>query len=425
MKNIPALSKFAKTLNFPHQFGVFLAANAVADACVLSDGLNGAMLKADYIAGNHDLFSTLLSPDGCHRIICSMSGPLPQKGNHDRELGVLLKDISDSGLFSAILLTGLPFMRLSGVDYEGIAAGVSGKTPVADVSAGSYDSDWLEGYDRALTALIKISDLRKNRKKPRTAAIAGYFWDRNEKDHSANLAELKRLLSLCGIELACVFPSGNNFKDLKKAGQAGLVVSLPYGRTAAAQLAAATGADLIETGLPVGLKGTTSWLSAVRGALGLRGSLPREVWEEERAAAGAISPALDMLAFKKMLFAGDPHLYAAMAAFASELRIKIAAAFINSLPVPLGTDILPETLIFNPEVEEARGARHKLQREGGLDFAAGNSFAITEKLAEGLPFVEFGFPSYSHHCLYDEPFMGYAGARVLASRMLNCLRPVE
>ena len=56
------------------------------------------------------------------------------------------------------------------------------------------------------------------------------------------------------------------------------------------------------------------------------------------------------------------------------------------------------------------------------DLAVGNSFAATEGLAAGLPLTELGFPSYGHHCLSDEPFFGFAGARMLAGRLFNSLR---
>ncbi|HNW43989.1 MAG TPA: nitrogenase component 1, partial [Elusimicrobiales bacterium] len=262
---------FARTFNLPYQLGIFLAANAVKDSCAVMDGLNCVMSKIDFLAGNHDAYSTLLSPDGAHRIICTMAGPLPQKENPEKPLAALLNSVAGSGRFSVVMVTGLPYLKLAGLDYEGLAAGVTGGAPVVDVPPSSLDADWLEGYALALNALARALPPRKAAPRPRSVALAGYFPDRGEGDHAANIKELRMLLKLCGLELTCVFPSGGSFRDLSRALEAGLIVSLPYGRRAAATLAKKSGAKLVETGLPLGLRGTAAWLETVRRAAGLKG----------------------------------------------------------------------------------------------------------------------------------------------------------
>ncbi len=414
-------NKFPKTLNLPYQLGIYLAANAVQDACVVVDGLNCVMPKIDFLAGNHDLYSTLLSPGGRHRVVCTMSGPLPQRNNPEKHLSGLLQSVADSGYFKVLLLTGLPFLKLAGMDYEGIAAGVAG-VPAADVPARSMDADWLEGYALALDALARALPAGKAKKRKRSVALVGYLMDRNERDHAANIAELRELLNLCGLELACVFPDGGNFGGLARALEAEVVVSLPYGRRAAARLAAASGAKLVETGLPMGLKGTSLWLENVRRAAGLKGGLPRAVKALEKRAAVALAPALELLAHRNILFTGDPHLFAAFSAYAAELCMRVTAAVINSGPRPLGTARVPELLLFSPDTAEAAAAIRELDEYMRPALAVGNSFTITEGIAPALPFTELGFPAYGHHCLSDEPFFGYGGALTLAGRVLNALR---
>lgn len=422
MNDTSRQNKFRTTFNLPYQLGIYLAANAVSDSCVVVDGLNCVMPKIDFLAGNHDLNSTLLSPEGGHRVICTMTGPLPQGRNPDKKLSALLESVAGSGNFAVIMLTGLPFLKLAGMDYEGLAAGVSGGAPVVDVPCMSFDSDWLEGYDLALDALARALPARKVKKRKRTVALAGYFMDRNERDHAANIEELRRLLGLCGLELVSVFPSGGDFGGLSRALEAEVVVSLPYGRRAASRLAARSGARLVETGLPMGFRGTASWLEAVRRAAGMAGGLPPAVKALEKQAAKAIAPLLETLAHINIVYAGDPYLFAAFSAFASELGMRVNCALIDSFIRPLDSSRLPGELLFSPDTKEAAAAVKRLDGYLKPDLAVGNSFAATEGLAAGLPLTELGFPSYGHHCLIDDPFFGFAGARALAGRLFNSLR---
>ena len=425
MNAISSSPGLVKTFNLPYQLGIYLAANAVSDICVVVDGADCVMSKIDFLAGNHDLHSTLLSPNGRHRVICTHSKPLQQEANPDKKLSVLLTDVAASGDFAAVMVTGMPFTKLAGVDYEGLAAAVKGGAPVVDVPAGAPSADWLEGYALALEALVRALPRRKIKLKRRTVALAGYLMDRGECDHSANIKELRCLLELCGFELACVFPSGGKFGDLSSALEADIVVSLPYGRKAAAAISARSGARLVETGIPMGLKGTARWLEAVCGAAGLRGSLPAAVTGLEKLAALAISPALEALSHRNILYAGDPYLFAAFASFAYEMRMRLSCAFFDSFARPLGISGLPGELLFAPDIDAAAAVVKALKGYRKPDLAVGNSFALTEGLAAGLPFTELGFPSYGHHCLGDEPFLGFAGARTLAGRLLNSLLTKE
>lgn len=420
MKDTPPADNGAYEL--PYLLGVYLAVNAVRDAGLLVDGPNCAMVKADLIAGNHDLFSTLLAADGDHRIISTITKPFNPPKNPENNLAALAAALAGSGRFGALLLTGMPYCALEGRDYAGLAAAVPGRTPAAAVPARSLDMDWLEGYDRTLEALAACLPEGKTRGRARNkVAVVGYMMDRNERDHHANLAELGRLLALAGLDLVSVWPSGGGMAELGRVSEASLIISLPYGRRAAKALADKFGAKLVETGLPLGLRGTTAWLAAVRKAAGL-GALPAPVAAAERAAAAALAPALRGLMHRKLAFAGDPHLGAAMAAFAAELCMELPLSFYCSAPRPLPGKAREGAALFAPTAREAAAAAAALPPYRRPELAAATSFAVTGGLLPGLPFIELGFPSYGHHCLADEPFLGYKGAAALAARLLNALQ---
>lgn len=410
---------FPKTYTLPYHLGAYLAVNAVSDACLVVDGLGCALPKADLVAGNHDLNSTLFSPLGRDRVLATMTGPLPQAANPEKKLQELLRAAADSGDYGAVLVTGLPYMALAGLDYDGVAAAVRGRAPAGAVPALSMDEDWLDGYDRSLEALVSLLPPRRRALKKRSVALAGYLYDRGEGDHRANLSEIRRLLGLAGLELACVIPGGTDFKSWEAALGASVVVSLPYGRRAAARLAAHTGARLVETGLPMGLAGTSAWLLAVRKAAGLKGPLPPALAAEERAAAATMARALGALPQGGLAFAGDPHLFAAVAGFARELGLRVAAAFLNCRSRALPPGCRAPLLMFSPPVEAARLALAGLGEYDRPGLAVCDYFAGSEGLAGAAARAELGFPSYTRHCLHDEPFLCYAGAAALAGRLLN------
>ncbi|MEI7529610.1 MAG: nitrogenase component 1, partial [Elusimicrobiota bacterium] len=363
MKNTSAPEKFRKTYNLPYLLGVYLAANAVPDAAVMVDGLNCVMQKVDFLAGNHDLYSTLLSSDGRHRVVCTMTGPLPQQANPEQKLTALLESAAGSGRYGVVILTGLPFMKLIGMDYEGIASGVRSGAPVAVAPPLSMEGDWLDGYAKTLDALVSVMPVCRVRKVRRSAVIAGYLFDRNERDHSANISGLKSLLAAAGVDLLAVLPGGEKFKNWERAQAAELVISLPYGRQAAARLAARTGARLVETGLPVGLGGTSAWLASVRTAAGLKGPLPPSLVQLERATARELAPALAALAHSNIVFAGDPYLYSAFRGFALELGMRVPAALISSFSRPLSAPGRAAKLVmFSPAVADAAKAVAALGR---------------------------------------------------------------
>lgn len=404
----------------PYLLGVYLGLNAVSDAGLVVDGLPCATVKADFIAGNHDLYSTLLSESGAHRVMCTGRPPINPDRTPEKQIAGIVESAANCGQFSVIVLTGLPFLKITGLDHEGLAAGIGGRAPIAVVPSDSMGGDWLDGYAAFLDALARALPPAPGRRIKRSVALVGCLVDRLEGDSAGNLEELRRLLGFAGLELVSAWPSGGSAAELSRAARAELIISLPYGRKAARTLARRFGARLVETGLPAGLAGTRRWLAAVIRAAGLKGGLPKVYLEEERRAAAAIAPALPALAHRRLLFCGDPVLFGAVAGFAEELALVPSLAVLDAAPRPLSLREKPDVLLYRPGVSQARSALEALPPRRRPALAVMNSFGVTEKLAGGAPYFELGFPSYGRHCLASEPWLGLAGARFLATRLLNC-----
>lgn len=404
-----------KTFIMPYQMGVFLGINAISDAALVVDGPNCSIPKADFIYGNHDINSNLFSHYGNHRLFYTMSKPLKQTGNPENRLEVLLSSLSNSGMYGAVFITALPFQKLAGMDYDGIASSINGKAPVAEIQAKSLEADWLEGYAQTLSAAASCLVKSKSKLKKDTVALVGYFMDRNEADNISNIKELEHLLSLCGLDLVCVFPSAKNFDDLKNVLSAETVISFPYGRKAAKSISSLTGAKLIETDIPIGINKTTEWIKSICDIT--KKKLPEQIIIEEKCAKNEIRKTQSILMHKPALFAGDPFLFEAIYDFSKELGMRLNSAFLDCFPRKL--KYLHENIFFSPTTEQVKKHISGLSDFDTPFVLIGNSFAKSENFAENTPFVEIGFPSYSHHCFIDEPFIGYKGAINLACRLLN------
>jgi nitrogenase molybdenum-iron protein alpha/beta subunit len=126
-----------------------------------------------------------------------------------------------------------------------------------------------------------------------------------------------------------------------------------------------------------------------------------------------------MLTHSGLIYAGDPHLLGAVGGFARELGLRVQAAFLNCRSRQLSPGAAAPVTLFSPAVEAARAAARALDGYDKPALAVCDSFALAEGFAAGAAWVEFGFPSYTRHCLHDEPFLGYAGAAAFGGRLLN------
>ena len=383
---------------------------------MLVDGPDCALYKAHFIHGRHDLDSTLLRGSGRHRVaftnVCSR-GVVKE---HDAIIQGQLQTIDaleESGLS---LVTALPMCSITGVDYGRLIRSLHGrlKKPAVDIPPESLVGDWLDGYAQTLTALARGLTFAEGRRRPGTAAVVGNLMDRNEADHLANVAELSRMLAALGLETVSVWLSGQGAGELERVAEASLIVSLPYGRVAARRLAAATGAKLVETELPFGLPKTLKFLRDVGEAAGKQDEAEAFIDAE----LPRVIPRLKWIIpqyflHRRVAFMGDPHLLAGFLDVAEDLGLSVEGAIVRGRSAHGGAssaNILHEPPAFSQEV------RRLVQTP--LDLFV-SCWCEAELPGLTLPFVEFGFPSYRHHALFDRPFLGFPGFLSFVERMAD------
>lgn len=395
--------------------GVNLAVNALRDVYLVVDGPNCVFFRTAQIQGNHDWNSTLVSCSGLHRVVDTDCTTERAAVGDDRLLISRLRKVAAQPDCALILLSAMSMVVATGRQYDKVLRDLTGQLdrPVVFVPPGSLEGEWLLGYSRTLEALAGGIELDGDA--PRyddRVAMVGYLWDRNEADHRANLAELRRLLSGLGLDLCSCWLSGDTVADLAAVARAGTILSFPYGREAAQILAGRTGARLVECSLPVGLEGTGSFLSKVGDALGRQTQAAALIERELAETVPKLQWILPhSLLNKAVAVMGDPYLGEAVAAMAAETgcRVVLRAAFGSAGPPPD-----PERM--QAELSELRAA-------GSLDLGITNSLGLIllNHLPGVIPFVELGFPSHHTHALHDEPYMGYKGTLKLVERMANAI----
>lgn len=409
--------QFSTPMNYPTLIGVYLAVNALKDAYVLVDGPDCAFYKAHFIHGRHDLNSTLLRISGRHRVaftnVCSR-GVVKE---HDDIIGREIQrmdGLSESGL---VLVTALPMCSITGVDYGRVIRLRSKllSKPAIDIPPESLVGDWLDGYDQTLNALAKGIALDPSRRRSGTVAVVGNLMDRNESDHLANIAELKRMLQSLSLETVSVWLSGQDSSDLSRVEEADLIVSLPYGRAAARRLAQRTGARLVETELPFGLPKTERFLRDVGAAAG-------KAHEAEAFIDAELSRVVPRLKWiipqyflnRRTGFMGDPYLLGGFRDIADDLGLKLEGAIVRGRSAH-GTALAGANVLYEPPSmsDEVRAFM-----ERPLDLFV-SCWCEHEWPQLKSPTMEFGFPSYRHHALSDRPFLGFNGFLAFVERMAD------
>ncbi|MFA6316495.1 MAG: nitrogenase component 1 [Elusimicrobiota bacterium] len=419
-----ASNDLSQRLNAPYLVGTLLAVNALPDSTILIDGAECSMTKAEFIYGNHDLASTLLDSSGAHlhRLEHSYKDFADLVKDREPDIGAVVERLLARPSCKVLFLSPRPCCRILAVDYERILAASSGRTkPVLPLPSDALSGDWLDGYADAMEALASSVDLKGARPKKDKVAVVGYLMDRSEGDHRAGLSELRRLLAALGLDLVSVWLGNAPYARLSDVKDAGTILSLPYGRKAARTLASRTGAKLVELDLPFGLLPTETWLRKVGQACGRPKKAVDALVDAE------LAPVLKALEWvvpqamlhKRVALSGDPYLYEGLASLAEDLGWEVAAGALMCLPDKRPKDLADRFPNQPAPLCEPTGAAWNaaLAGAGKVDFIVGNSFYMADGC--GIPGVELGFPSYRHHALTSQPFLGFAGALKFVERVLN------
>ena len=424
-KESEARGDYSPPHRLPFLIGVYLAINAVPDAAVIVDGPDCLFFKTEHVHGKHDLRSTLLDVGGRHRVVVSHVYADNIAMSRGEKVRSRLEELDARTSTNIILISSLPMVTVIGTHYDQIIRDLQPHVAaqLIECPGRSLAADWLGGYTDVLQSLATHLPLTGS-PTPGKVAIIGNFHHRNEEDCLGNVRELERLVGALGLECTPTWLSGAPSTGLARAGEAELLIALPQGRKAAQILAARTGARVLEVDAPFGLGRTRRFLLSLARATDrlpqaqafisaeLRSIVPRLEWMVPHVFLG-----------KRVAFEGTPDLLPGFLQLAAELGMEVVHLSSPS-ERPEWLDDLDEfgavpPLFFGVSTIELTREFLRLSRYG-LDLLVGSTTALRQ-WGWSTPYVEFGYPSYTDHALFDRPYLGFRGYLSFVERMASAI----
>ena len=412
-----------RKLNYTFLNGVFLVINAIPDAYLLLDAPPCGYNKMYFVHKTHDLFSDLSRRNTTHRICCTEVRPDDIIHERDDQISRLMLRVAKEKDCGVVLVCSMPMATITGTQYGLIADKAQKKTsiPLLEIPSKSLQMDWLGGYDETLLAMAGKMDLKKNSQKSGNAAIVGYLFDRNEGDHIGNLNELARILAGLSLDLVSVWLSGCPFGRLRDIEKAKTIISLPYGRKAAREIARKTGADLIELDIPLGIENTKEWVCRIGSRLGRSKQAQTFIDEELK----EVIPVNNLVAPEYILgktfsLAADPYLCHCLAGTLTDLGGKISQAVIFGTPQANKNIAFYKQPSFDIIYEPRYGEAFDLDTSKADIFIGNSQISSLLRIKNNKkPFIELGFPSFNYHCLSVSPLWGFKGYVNFLNRIIN------
>ncbi len=330
--------------------------------------------------------------------------------------------------FDLLVIVDSPGASLIGDELKELAARVLPDKPVAVLESPGYSEHFSDGYDRAAAALLRqlpsFAPRREGRGKPRVNLLGLSIWQRY---WEGDLAELKRLLALCGIEVNCALCAGCTMEEVRALPDAdlNLLVYPEMGRETAAFLEERFGTPCyVFDGPPVGFGATEKAFREICGQLGTEASPLLAESERRRAEAWFQLNDLDQMNY---LSSGS--------SFAVEGMDSVALAYARFLTEYLG--LTPEcvSLTGSPD-EEMRGrlrellrscraeealARDILDSRAELVFADANTIAALHTRQDAFSGVEISLPGMGYVDFVKKTHLGLRGAMFLTEQAINGL----
>lgn len=191
--------------------GIIFALEGVSRTVVLLNGPTGCKFYHSSISDNQTIkqfeFDPLNYPEkwyfGQPRVPCTYLDSSDYIYGSRDKLEEALAFLRDNVSFELLCIVNSPGAALIGDDLKGIADQIIHDKPVIIIETPGFSSDVCTGYEMAAVELIKQLPLLQPVKRiPAAVNILGVsIYHRN---YAGDIAELKRLMGLCGITVNCV-----------------------------------------------------------------------------------------------------------------------------------------------------------------------------------------------------------------------------
>jgi nitrogenase molybdenum-iron protein beta chain len=409
-------------------FGAYLAIHAIPDALLLLHTTVGCKFKTQRHLVEHDR-----ARESHNRRVWTGVDDVQMIRGSAESLDAFARTWHERRRPGLLAIATNATVELTGLDIDAVVAGLRRDLPcpVIAVRAPGYDGTMWRGYRRVVDAVAGLADWSR----PAAAssvALVGYLFDRYERDHAANLAEVRRLLAAVGLDTAGVLLGGEPVASVLEAASAATLVTLPYAHPLADGLASRTGRTVARADLPIGLKGTAEFLRTVAAAAGVDATRVEGVIERELArAAPLVARVAQHTERLRVAVYLDTPMAAAVTAYLAELGVEVPLVCLadgeeasveafheatRRLDAPL-----PDQPRVVPAPSRDRGI--ELYREAAsvepVPVVVGSSVQRDGLAGLDVAVIELGFPSAGKHWVYPVPFMGFNGAVAIAQRLMD------
>ncbi|SHI14224.1 Nitrogenase molybdenum-iron protein, alpha and beta chains [Sporobacter termitidis DSM 10068] len=414
--------------------GIIFALEGVARTIVLLNGPTGCKFYHSATSDNQTIrqfeFDPLNYPEkwyfGQPRVPCTYLDSSDYIYGSRDKLTEALEFLRDNVSFELLCIVNSPGAALIGDDLRGIAAAIIQDRPVVVVETPGFSRDICAGHETAALELLKQLPLRQaDEKAPKTVNLLGLsVFHRN---YTGDIAELRRLLALCGIAVNCPLCAGGDLESVKNLPNAALniVIHPDYGLRTAENLNAQYGMPFyVCDGPPVGFAATEKLLREICVSLGADAS--PAIAESERARARAyafISRVNSLTGLPKGVTFSVEGTYSELYAY-TDFLVRYFGMIPSCLSVlSAGSDCFKDrlrALLDKLGVSDALD-RDILETDSELVLASGNTIAKLKLKKHAFSGIEISLPSLGYVDVIPKTHLGIQGALLLTEQIVNGL----
>ena len=414
--------------------GIIFALQGMGHCVVLINGSSGCKFYHSAVSDNQMIkqfeFSPLNYPEkwyfGQPCVPCtSLESDDYIYGSMDK-LIESLEFLQNTVPFDLLCIVNSPGAALIGDDLAGIANAIIKDKYLVIIETPGFSSDMCTGHEIGALELLKQLPLHENPPKmPKAVNILGISIF--HKYYAGDIAELRRLLALCGIEVSCVLCSERDIEHIKNIGSAALniIIHPEYGERTAKYLNARFGTPYYTcNGPPIGFTATEKMMSDICMALNADISLFMEESKRARGLAYShISRVNSLTGLPKGVEFAIEGTYSELYAYTLFL-VRYFGMIVECASVQN-----EHSNCFKGKFEELlidfglSGALHQdiMETRSELVFGSGNTIAGLKLRRHEFVGIETCLPTLGYIDIIPKTHLGLLGALTLTEQVLNGL----
>jgi light-independent protochlorophyllide reductase B subunit len=257
----PVHAMTLNTLEIPRStcrlFGTIKALSTVKGSVILVHGPKGCVYHINYILG--------MRGDRPSAIYTTSLGEQDVIFGAEQKLTSAIEELDRRLSPDLIFVLSCCASAIIGEDVESACHAARTRARVMGFASGGFEGEHHTAYGETLARLAEELPGPAGSRRPASVNLIGML------RAGPDLRELKRVLSLAGIEVLGVLTADAALRDLEGLGRAALniVVCEPAGRAAAELLEKKFGTPFIVEDFPIGARAARSFLERVTSALGI------------------------------------------------------------------------------------------------------------------------------------------------------------